>query len=520
MLRVRRMTGRRSLRKYGSFLPVLGGVALIASLALLVIFGSPFHRVIAAQSPSSPTSPPGVLLISLDTLRGDRVGASAEGFSLTPFLDAFSRRAAVFENAFTLANSTQLSHYTVFSGRPPSDLLTPSGQIGGPPPSVPLLAERLHGSGYRSAGFTAGGVMNKAFGLSRGFDVYQAPPEWRSLFHTIPPALEWLEKGDPARPPFLFVHGFDTHSPYLKPSPFQPPAGFIPEEEGGREVIHRWDGTLRIAAGLLFPDLPGMENLFLVQPWPCSPEGQASIRRVAATLSRSPRVLTDADQRLIRLAYDDAVRYTDFQFGRLMKRLGEKGWLDRMTVVVFSDHGEQLGEEGMFDHGYSLEDMETRVLLMVRPPGGLSRSVRVKELVDLSSVLPTLLDLSGLSLDSEVSGRSLAPSLRGWALPVQDTVVSISPHPLISARSASGRVTWQGPWMAGKMAAAWIASTPVDGPGFRHTPADLPREEALRLQRSLVDWLDRAGTGKIQPGPSPVLSPELEERLRTSGYLR
>jgi len=234
---------------------------------------------------------------------------------------------------------------------------------------VPTLADLLRVRGYRTGAFLSSYVLDRRFGLARGFEVYScdfwrrhadgaAPrivlgtPEFeRRGAATVDEALAWLDRtGKDKRPIFAWVHLYDPHLPYAPEPPFAPP-----------------------------PD--------------------------------APDPLTAA-----RARYYGEVSYADAQVGRLLAWLRHTGREDRTIVVVTADHGELLGEHGrtLGTHSTHLVEATVHVPLIVRAPGLPARVV--PEQVRLVDVFPTVLDLLRVAVPEGLDGRSLAPLLRGETL--------------------------------------------------------------------------------------------------------
>ncbi len=180
-----------------------------------------------ADPPATPAGPD-ILLVTIDTLRADRVGAYGDPLAATPQLDALAAEGALFREAIAVAPLTLPSHASMLSG------LYPAGHglrdNGGfrLEPSVPLLAERLSDAGYRTAAFVSAYVLDAAWGLDRGFDQYRAPFHPRDVAEapafgalevpgadTVNAAVAFLrEQGDGPR--FCWVHLYDPHTPWAE----------------------------------------------------------------------------------------------------------------------------------------------------------------------------------------------------------------------------------------------------------------------------------------------------------------
>ena len=171
--------------------------------------------------------PPSVVLITLDTTRSDYVGRIEGGSPLTPNLDALAKSGVRFRNALTASPLTLPAHCSILTGlEPPAHGVRDNG-VTALPAGIPTLAEAFAGRGYRTAAFVASRVLDRRFGLARGFDVYddfmvaertgeQGYPE-RDAALVTSAALGWSASLPPGRPYFLWVHYYDPHAPYLPP---------------------------------------------------------------------------------------------------------------------------------------------------------------------------------------------------------------------------------------------------------------------------------------------------------------
>jgi arylsulfatase A-like enzyme len=177
--------------------------------------------------------------------------------------------------------------------------------------------------------------------------------------------LDWLDHAPAGRPFFAFLNFYDAHRPYLPPEPFA--SRFIPE------------GTR--------PDPRLARN---AQP------GDAD--RVEKTV-------------WARNAYDGALSYLDDRLGRLFDELDRRGILDQTVVIVTSDHGEEFGEHGLFDHGNSLYRQATQVPLVIAGPG-VPAAGSAAAPVSLRDLPRTVLDLALGRSDADFPGRSLT---RFWS---------------------------------------------------------------------------------------------------------
>lgn len=472
--------------------------------------------------PTAP-SPPNLLLVSLDTLRADRLGAWGNPDGLTPNLDRLAAESVVFTQAWSQATVTAPSHASMFSSRYPTELLG-----AGRAPAFrdnPLLAEVLRTYGYQTGAFVGGADLDPALGMTAGFDTYAAPEPFGSLWRTTPLALDWLDQRDRERPFFLFLHGYDAHVHYLKPTPF----GYLHAERDydgvGQEAVRT--GTEQLVHGRYFRDVSPIQKVqadFLRHD---SPEAILALHSLAdAPGSRASRT-TATDEAHVRGVYDGGVSYLDTAMGLLLAALDERGLLETTTLVVMSDHGEQLGEHGYFNHANGAGDEESHVVLLVRPAGPPTPGRRVDAPVSLLDVMPTLLDLAGAVPPARARGQSLRALLsvpagsppqtpepwvgRGYAFTQgNDRMRSVS------VRSATARLTYTGLEASAELLPDLIAAAALDGPGFSTLPADLDLSTRSTLRDVLVAWLRSLDV--TREAQTEALPPALRDALRARGY--
>ncbi|HJQ83450.1 MAG TPA: sulfatase, partial [Candidatus Binatia bacterium] len=334
---------------------------------------------------------PNLLLVSIDTLRADRLGAYGAAVPTSPEIDRrLAGEGVVFERCWSQSPKTTPSHMTLLTSLYPPvhgielwEDTTPGAVLN---PRVRTLADVLENAGYATAAFTGGAHVHRSRGFGQGFDVYKHGQE-------LARALAWLD-AHPRRKFFLFFHTYQVHDPYLPPEELI--ARFAPNADGPILAAVR---RLRGGAGA------GWEaghRLFWAAVDPQSPGDTATVSRL----------------------YDAGIRHMDATtMAPLLDRLDALG-LARDTLVVFlSDHGEAFAEHGRFLHD-DLYGETLHVPLILRFPGRLTRGTRVPEPVRLVDVMPTILDLLGVPGPPAMQGRSLAPLLRDAAASRGDGVFS------------------------------------------------------------------------------------------------
>jgi arylsulfatase A-like enzyme len=361
-------------------------MAASAITLLLLLLGC------GAQKPGA--TAPSVLLIIVDTLRADYLGAYGFASDTSPHIDALAAQSAVFERAIAASSRTAPAHASIMTSR-----WVREHSIGHRNGSTRLaddeitLAATFAKAGYDTAAFVGNAMLQRRVGLDNGFDHYDDDLPVietnrddmfeRRAEQTTAHALEWLSA--PRRGPFfLWVHYNDPHGPYAPPPPYD--EQFQLADEPGEEPL---------------PVLSVQRGWFGIPAYQALPD----LRRPSQYRSR----------------YAGEIRYLDERLGRLLEA-AEGGARPRdLVVLLTSDHGESFGEEDFyFSHGYATTPDLARVPFVLRAPG--LAPGRRGEIVHHVDILPTLLDLAGLPAPAEVRGIALGPALRGEAAFPERTV--------------------------------------------------------------------------------------------------
>ncbi|MFQ5479427.1 MAG: sulfatase-like hydrolase/transferase [Candidatus Binatia bacterium] len=365
---------------------------VVLVLALVVLF------CVACTSKRQVSKAANVLVICVDVLRPDHVGAYGYGRATTPSIDALALSGVVFEQAFSAASWTKPSVPSYFTGRFPHQhgIYRGSREEGGRLVSDFLnsdeqtLAELFRDAGYQTVAVMGNPTVGAKSGFSQGFDVFVEPDDqsakeirWRFL--------DWLDHADPERPFFSYLHFNDVHFPYDPPGDYRTAFG---------------DGKSEI-------DFSG-------GPWKWL---KRNIRDGLVQVSAHDR------QTLVDL-YDGGIKYADAEIGELMTALSKRGVLDDTLIVVLSDHGEELLDRGGIDHGSSLYDELLHVPLIFRFPGDQYAGLRVREDVSLVDLLPTLAEFAGFEVPAEVAGRSILALATGRDSVAARWIYSEGIHPL------------------------------------------------------------------------------------------
>jgi arylsulfatase A-like enzyme len=377
-------------------LPLLGGTAAISYGRQLLA-----ESRALAQLPAPPVGAFNVLLIVMDTVRAENLGLCGYARETTPELARWAKRGVHFERAVSPAPWTFPAHCSFMTGQWPSTL----GAHWRPilDSSYPTLAGFLASRGYLTAGFVANTFWcSYESGMDRGFVHYEDYPlnlrtimgstilgRWllenlrRSRdFYAVKwiraqsrdgeqinrDFLDWLSAKPPARPFFAFLNYLDAHEPFL------PPIG-----EGKR-----------FGEG---PQTPA-EYQMLLRYW-----------------DLNKLQLSEHEVKLARDSYDNCIAALDRRIGSLLDELDRRGTLQDTLVIITSDHGEEFGEHGAFNHGYSVYAQEIHVPLLIisrsAPPGRT-----IAEPIGLRDLPATIVDILGLREGSPFPGSSLVESWR------------------------------------------------------------------------------------------------------------
>ncbi len=321
-----------------------------------------------------------LILISVDTLRADHVGCYGYERATSANIDRLAAAGTRFETAIAQAPETLASHMTLMTGRTPARHgVTRDLHVLGP--GYTTLASSFFDRGFRTAGFTEGGYIDGHFGFYRGFEQYHDgsadPAPGGEVARTFERARRWLDRYS-EEPFFLFVHGYEVHTPYAPPAEFR------------RFGDPEYEGPFAESFGL-----PGRidTDMLLVN-------GDGAEERVA-------------DRAQVMALYDSEILAVDHEVGLLLEQVRSLGLDENTVIVLLADHGEEFGEHGGFGiHGHTLFDEQLLVPLIVRGPGIPSGRV-VKDEVALYDILSTMGDLFSIDVPADVDGRSFAPHLEG-----------------------------------------------------------------------------------------------------------
>ncbi len=290
-----------------------------------------------------------ILLVTLDTTRQDRLGCYGDKQAMTPVLDKMAATGVQYFDAVTSVPLTLPAHTTILTGQSPLRHGVRDNGLYALGDKPTTLTEDLKGQGYATSAFIASFVLDKRFGLDRGFDVYDfevgesgyrpqmADFNERPANEVTDATLAWLNNHHtekPDQPFFTWVHYFDAHLPYTSPL--------------NNQAIFKDRG------------------------------------------------------------YDAEITFVDGQLGRLIKWLDESGTRDNTIVILVADHGESLGDHQENTHGMFIYNSTMKIPMIINCPGKISKHLaitdRIAGLVDLRV---TISDMLGFSPSAPTDGQSL-----------------------------------------------------------------------------------------------------------------
>ncbi len=292
-------------------------------------------------------TPKNVILISIDTLRADRIGAYGYDKPISPNIDQFAKDSVIFEHAYTSSNWTLPGHAGMFTGLMSSAhrAITHRDSIS---PDVSLITELMQKSGMSTGAFVSHIFVSEKYGFRRGFDHFSFD-ELTSAKNISDQAIAWINDLSGQKRFFAFLHFFDVHLPYGRDKSFN--ERFAPD----CPFPAQWAKTVETA---------------LAEDW----------------------VKFQCFQKL----YDADIAYVDEHIGRFFEFLKQKKLYDDTLIILTSDHGELFGEHGGAGHGLTLFEEEIAVPLIMKLPkqktGGSSISPQVSNI----QIAPTIIDALGL----------------------------------------------------------------------------------------------------------------------------
>ncbi|HET7767685.1 MAG TPA: sulfatase [Chloroflexota bacterium] len=407
-------------------------------------------------------TPTNVLLITVDTLRADRLGCYGYPRVTSPNIDALAAQGALAERFFCAGIPTQPSYTTLYTGQHPirHGVIAHGGQAE-LAKDAPFLPQAFLREGYTTCAVDNLARIKQWF--ARGYEFYIDPSVRRPLLIGVTceelnaRIVPWLH-AHASEPFFMMLHYWDPHSPLVPPAKY-------------RDLFYQGNPT-------------DPENRSLDKWWE-HPLG--SLAR-ETWLRRPDGRVTDAAY--VEALYDQEVRHLDDAIGELMGTLDQLGIADETLVVLLGDHGESFTEHGIFFDHHGLYDCTIRIPLIVRWPGQVPAGRRLPQLLQHQDVAPTLLEAAGITIPDETDGVSRWPLLTGRV----DGDTASGYDRIFTCES-----TWQAKWSIRTETHKLIVSREPDRYG--------------NPERELYDLIADPGETRNLAGVEPALARELERDL-------
>jgi arylsulfatase A-like enzyme len=447
-----------------------------------------------------------LLLLSVDTLRADHLGAWGHPQETSPHLDALAESGVRFADATAQWPKTWPSMASMLTGRLP----TQTGVRHAPRRPLPArnrtLAEILGENGYGTAAVVSNANLGRQFAFDQGFDHFveawmkehvrlfgdapfqNRPGLVKRLVHApgvIDEGLDWLEGRDPGTPFFLWLHFMEPHGPYLPPE----------------EYAEIFRGT--------YPSRPAPQRAL--------PDYQ---------IQRRPDGRPVTDVGFYEANYAGEIRAFDEELGRLLRELERRGLRGRTLVVLTADHGENMDEHRYYlEHGALPFQPGVHVPLLLSLPGVLPEGRVVVPPVGLVDLVPTVLEILEVPAPPDLAGRSLMPAIEGVEEPSRPVFLEAG------RVEPSQRAVRRGPWKLVHFRSArergqlrrseWELYHLGEDPGEERNVIGQHPEVAAELRAALEDY---SRTAAASDGPADVLEeedldPEIRDQLRALGYL-
>jgi arylsulfatase A-like enzyme len=308
-----------------------------------------------------------IIWLVIDALRPQHLGSYGYERETTPVLDEFADQGVIFTRFFANAPWTRPGTTSMLTGRIPTRHAVQCDWHK-LPKDVGTVAQELKKAGYTTLAVVGNGNASSAFGLNRGFDVFEDTTQnWKGLpkaKQVFDLALKHLAKHQGKKKVFLFMFVVDPHDPYKPPPPYD--TMFLPGYKG--KVIHnpKWE----------------YKNKY-----------------------------TKSQREKIVALYDGLIRFTDDQIKDLFAGLKKLGFWDEASIFVTADHGESMGEHGVYLHGHHLYETHLRIPLLIRAPWLKEKGKYSSAFLQQIDLFPTFCQLAGAEIPEDLQGISIFDAL-------------------------------------------------------------------------------------------------------------
>ncbi len=461
-------------------MPLFSTSWVLTCFALLIIVLIGFLLCCGGTEP-----PSNVVLISVDTLRADKVGCYGSGETKTRFMDMPARKGMQFINAYCPIPCTFPSHASMLTGLAPDrhGLRSNAGRLleGR---DFPLLAPILKKRGFRTGAFLSLRGLASSSGLAEGFDVTDDTGfGWqRAAGETVSNALEWIS-GEPENNFFLWLHLFDPHAPYAPPSPY--------DEMHYSQSSRTKKFPINIDRGSI------------------------------------PSIIKDksiTDLTYYQSMYLGEISYSDRCLEKFFYRLAELELLEKSVIILTADHGECFGEEDLFfDHSWRLSEASVRVPLLIWRPGIDSDCTLIERAVSLVDIMPTILEMLNIDEELDLDGFNIHPGAEDKTEEMRPLYIEIGPDQIEPAQRLRCAVNnllkacyspvEEGYWWNEHRIFAYDLS---DDPSESNPESPDESEEAKKL----IEFIKNRIEADVQTETGHTVDKPHREMLQALGYLQ
>lgn len=491
-----------------------------AEAGRLGFWGSPAIRSRGQRAGAESGNPQGVILIVADTLRADHLNSHGYGRETAPFLTEMASRGALFKNSIAQATWTKVSVPSIVTSLYPTShrVIDFDDRL---PAAATTLAEVYREAGYATVAYSSVLFSGKFTNLHQGYEelhesgsTSKEKPS-KTAREYVDRLAEWLEIHRDG-PFFAFLHVFDPHDPYEPHRPYNSMWADLSRKKEHEEQLEQVRKVIQDPLMKRF-GMPSREELL-----------QAGL---------DPEAYVDYDIGW----YDGSIRAMDAELARLVERLEDLGLAESTLLVFTSDHGEEFLDHGKMFHGQSVYGELSRVPLLFFQPGRIREGVAVEETVQTIDIMPTLLELSGLSGPGGLMGQSLVPLMVSReSESAAEVVADWSSRPSITEKNRTGNPAGPAPRDIEQTAIIYdgwklVVTTREDSDDptrfelFRQPDDPLDQENRAdqhpkvvqELKEMLVQWRETALAARLtEEDPTTGMSQEELQRLKSLGYIQ
>ena len=324
-----------------------------------------------------------IIVIVIDCLRADRLSCYGYAKNTSPAIDALAAEGILFNRAVAPGSNTLLSFASLFTSLYPlrHGVTAFNKCLSDTTLTFPEIFQKY---GFKTAFFGGGPLLDKIYGLSRGFDLYEYSQN-ASFNDSLPAALKWIRQNYYTNQNFFaIIHGNDLHVPYS-----------YPDETGFSDSYKNIFKNLTLSGS----DFARLYNKIIY-------DDSNAIKYK----------LNNKEVSYLSDKYDQGITYIDRRTGEFIEQLKKDNILGNTVLVITADHGEGLFDHKWFYHDYILYDSVTHVPLIIKFPMGVFEPAVIYNDINLIDLLPTLLESAGGVVPDKIDGNSFFGALKDTSL--------------------------------------------------------------------------------------------------------